>query len=48
MIGPDGEVIGGLSVSGPINRMDSEWFDEELPKLLLGATDELELNITYR
>lgn len=46
--GPDGEVIGGLSVSGPINRMDGERFDETLPKLLLGATNELELNIAYR
>lgn len=45
---PNGAVIGGLSVSGPINRMEGEWFDEELPSLLLGATNELELNIAYQ
>jgi len=43
----DGEVIGALSVSGPINRMRGEWFEEELPNLLLGATNELELKIAY-
>lgn len=46
--GPDGAVIGGLSISGPINRMEGEWFNEELPSLLLGATNELELNIAYQ
>jgi DNA-binding IclR family transcriptional regulator len=44
----DGSVIGGLSISGPINRFQGEWFEEELPSLLLGATNELELNIAFR
>ena len=44
----DGEVIGGLSISGPINRMRGERFEEEFPSLLLGATNELELNIAYQ
>lgn len=44
----DGDVIGGLSISGPINRFQGEWFEEELPSLLLGVTNELELNIAFR
>jgi DNA-binding IclR family transcriptional regulator len=48
IVGPDDEVIGGLSVAGPINRMKDEWFEEELPELIMGATNELELNIAYR
>lgn len=44
----DGTVLGGISISGPSNRMQGERFESELPSLLLGATNELELNITYR
>jgi DNA-binding IclR family transcriptional regulator len=43
----DGPVRGALSVSGPANRLTGEKFREELPELLLGATNELEINITY-
>lgn len=46
--GPDGAVVGGLSISGPINRLQGELFEEELPSLVRGATNELELNITFR
>lgn len=45
--GPDGRVIGGLSVSGPAHRMKGEWFTSEIPDLLLGSANELELNIAY-
>jgi DNA-binding IclR family transcriptional regulator len=45
--GPDGDVIGGLSVTGPSHRLKGERFEEELPDLLLGATNELELNIAH-
>jgi len=48
ILGPDDQVIGALSVSGPINRMRGDRFDEELPALLLGATNELELKIAYQ
>lgn len=48
VLGPEDTVIGGLSVSGPIHRMEGKRFTEELPSLLLGATNELELNITYQ
>ena len=46
--GPDGGVIGGLSISGPIHRMKGERLEEHIPSLLLGATNELELNIAYQ
>lgn len=42
-----GRPIGALSISGPSHRMKGEWFNEEIPDLLLGTTNELELNITY-
>lgn len=48
VIGPDGTVIGGLSISAPINRMEGKRLTEELPTLLLGAANELELNIAYQ
>ena len=48
LLDPDKEVIGALSISGPINRMRGDRFDDELPTLLLGATNELELKIAYQ
>jgi len=43
----DGRVIGALSVSGPTNRMKGEWFEKEIPDLLLGTVNELELNLSF-
>ena len=45
---PDGTVIGGLSVMGPTHRMMADRFTEELPEVLLGTKEELELNIEHR
>lgn len=45
--GPNDEVIGALSVSGPNHRFKGESFERELPNLLLGTANELELNIAY-
>ncbi|GAA1317871.1 IclR family transcriptional regulator [Streptomyces sanglieri] len=39
--------IGSVSVSGPTHRMKGEWFTDELPDLLLGISNELELNFRY-
>jgi DNA-binding IclR family transcriptional regulator len=47
ILGADGQVIGALSVSGPTHRMKGEYFESELPDLLLGVVNELELNIAY-
>ena len=44
---PEDGVIGALSVSGPSHRLTGDWFEKELPNLLLGTANELELNIPY-
>jgi DNA-binding IclR family transcriptional regulator len=43
----ENEVIGALSVSGPSHRLTGDLFEEELPSLLLGTANELELNIAH-
>lgn len=43
----DGAVIGALSVSGPANRIKGDWLTEELPEQVLGAVNELELDIRH-
>jgi DNA-binding IclR family transcriptional regulator len=40
-------VLGAISVSGPANRLTGEYFREELPNLLMGSVNEVELNIEY-
>lgn len=40
--------IGALSISGPSHRLMGPYLTEELPALLLGTANELELNIAYR
>lgn len=45
--GSYGQVIGSFGISGPSNRLKGELYEEVLPDLLLGAANELELNITY-
>lgn len=40
-------VIGALSVSGPAHRLKGKRYEEEIPNLLLGTANELELNIIY-
>ncbi len=47
VVGPEGFVVGALSVSGPTHRMKGERLESTLPDLLLGTANELELNITY-
>jgi len=44
---PQGDVLGAISVSGPSNRLQDDWFHHELPKLLLGTVNEIELKISY-
>jgi DNA-binding IclR family transcriptional regulator len=44
-----GAVIGGLSISGPTHQVKVEGLDEEqLPNMLLGTIDEIELKISAR
>lgn len=44
---PDGSVVGALSISGPTHRLKGELFERELPDLIMGATNEIELNISF-
>lgn len=43
----NGETLGAISIMGPTHRMNDERVTDELPKLLLGIKNELELNIEY-
>ncbi|MFB6178224.1 MAG: IclR family transcriptional regulator [Halorientalis sp.] len=45
--GKNDELLGTLVVSGPTNRVQGERLESELPDFLLGAANELELNLTY-
>ena len=47
VLGERGEVVGGLSVSGPEHRMKGDRFETEIPNLLLGVANEIELTIAY-
>ncbi|ELY43307.1 MULTISPECIES: IclR family transcriptional regulator [Natronorubrum] len=42
-----GAVLGAISLSGPTYRMQGDWFTEEVPSMLLGTVNELELDITF-
>jgi DNA-binding IclR family transcriptional regulator len=43
----EGSVLGGISVSGPTYRMRRNRFDEEIGQLVLGAVNEIELELQY-
>jgi DNA-binding IclR family transcriptional regulator len=43
--GPDGAVVGALSVSGPAHRLKGDYYRSELPDTILGTANELELRI---
>lgn len=44
---PNREVLGALSVSGPSYRLKDERLTEEIPDLVRGVAQEVELNIKY-
>lgn len=43
----DGAPVGALEVSGGARRLKGAWYDEELPDRLLGAANELELDVRH-
>jgi len=47
VIGPDDDAIGAFSVAAPTHRMKGNWFEEELPELLLGVAKDIELEIIH-
>jgi IclR family acetate operon transcriptional repressor len=44
---PDGHPFGAISVSAPTSRMKGQRFEEEIPELLLSASNIIELNMNY-
>lgn len=45
--GPNDDVLGALSISGPAHRFKGETFDQDLPDLILGSTNEIELKLKF-
>ncbi|WP_129115497.1 IclR family transcriptional regulator [Halegenticoccus tardaugens] len=43
----DDAIVAGVSVSGPKSRMQGEWFTDELPSLVKGTANVIEINLTY-
>lgn len=43
----DEEVLGAISIGGPAHRLRGEWFEEELPNLVMSAVNEIKLNQLY-
>ncbi|WP_311172148.1 IclR family transcriptional regulator [Halobellus ordinarius] len=43
----DGEVVCSISLAGPANRFVGERFTEEVPDIVKGAANEIELKLTY-
>lgn len=44
---PSGCILGAISISGPAQRFKGDKLRQEIPDLLLGATNEIELNLEY-
>lgn len=47
IFGHDGNLLGAISVAGPDHRLRGELFREELPDMLTGVANELNVNLTY-
>lgn len=43
----NGEVLGAMSVSGPSHRMKGDKLEVEVPDMMLGMANEIELNLAY-
>ncbi|WP_280535478.1 IclR family transcriptional regulator [Halopenitus sp. POP-27] len=41
------EVVAAIAIPGPANRLSGEYFREQLPDVLLSATNELDLKFRY-
>ncbi|MFB6131687.1 MAG: IclR family transcriptional regulator [Salinigranum sp.] len=40
-------VLGAISVAGPAKRLRGDWYREDLPNLMLGTANEIELKFRY-
>lgn len=43
----DGTIVGSISLAGPANRFVGDRFEVEIPEMVTGAANELELKLTY-
>jgi DNA-binding IclR family transcriptional regulator len=43
----DGRIVGSISLAGPANRFVGDRFETEIPDMVRGAANELELKLTY-
>lgn len=43
----DGEVVGALSVSGPVGRIHDDRFEEEIPEMVTNAANIVEITVSY-
>jgi DNA-binding IclR family transcriptional regulator len=46
-IRPDDQTLGAVSVSGPTSEFQGDRFKEEIPELVLGTANIIEVNMTY-
>ncbi len=44
---PDGDVLGAFAVAGPAHRLQDDRFESEIPDLVRGIVNEVELNLAY-
>ncbi|MCU4925709.1 IclR family transcriptional regulator C-terminal domain-containing protein [Halobacteria archaeon AArc-dxtr1] len=42
-----GDILGALSVSGPMSRLEGESFEREIPKAVLSAANVIEVNMAH-
>lgn len=42
------EPIGAISLSGPAHRLKGEWFEQEIPDIVRGIVNEIELDLKYQ
>ncbi|NHN61670.1 MULTISPECIES: IclR family transcriptional regulator [Halorussus] len=47
VFGPDDDVLGSLSIGGPVNRIEQRIENEEIPAQLNGIANEIELKLAY-
>jgi DNA-binding IclR family transcriptional regulator len=43
----DDRIVGSISLAGPASRFVGERFETEIPDMVRGAANELELKLTY-
>jgi DNA-binding IclR family transcriptional regulator len=43
----ENDVVGSISVSAPANRMIGDRYRKEIPELIMGTTNEIELKLSY-